>query len=88
MMFTDRYIKVPVKVYCLETKELTGKEGELIDTWEKINPFEIQSYRPNPDEENETIVSVRTRDSFSVYLSPQAFEKLLNDHAARLNTSI
>ena len=81
MAFTDRFIKVPVKVYDTKTKELTGEEGELTHSWEKINPFEIQSYRPNVEDEKEIIVSVRNRDPFTVYLSVEAFEKLLNDHA-------
>jgi hypothetical protein len=80
MVFTDRFIKVPIKVYNTRVKELTGDEGELTDSWEKINPFEIQSYRPDIDNENELIVTVKNRDPFTVYLSVEEFEKLLNNH--------
>lgn len=79
-MFTDRFIKVPITVYNREVKELTGNEGELMESWEKINPFEIQAYRPDIDNENETIVTIKNREPFSVYLSVEAFEKLLNNH--------
>lgn len=51
MNFTDRFIKLPIKEYNTEVKELTGNEGELIENWEKINPFDIQSYRPDIDSE-------------------------------------
>lgn len=76
MPFTDRFIKV----YNTRLKEITGEEGELTKSWEKINPFEIQSYRPDIEEPDELIVTVKGRDAFTVYLSVEAFEKLLNNH--------
>lgn len=42
-MFTDRFIKVPIKQYNLAQKELTGNE-DLYDTWIKINPMKIIEY--------------------------------------------
>jgi hypothetical protein len=77
-MFTDRFITLPIKVYNTKVKELTGEEGELTDSWEKVNPFEIQTYRPDVDSETSVIVTVKNRDPFSVYLSVKDFEHLLN----------
>ena len=85
MAFTDRFIKVPIKVFSVTQKELTGKEV-CTDVWFKFNPFEIQSYRPctNDDyaEDGEAIVLVlKTGDTTVVYLTPDEFETLLNDSA-------
>jgi hypothetical protein len=77
-MFTDRFITLPIKVYNTKVKELTGEEGELTDSWEKVNPFEIQTYRPDVDSEASVIVTVKNREPFSVYLSVKDFEHLLN----------
>jgi hypothetical protein len=79
-VFTDRFIKLPIKEYNTEVKELTGKEGELIENWEKINPFDIQSYRPDIDSEESFYLAMRGRDTFAVYMRIEEFEKLLNKH--------
>lgn len=83
MAFTDRFIKVPIKVFSTREKELTGKENAC-DTWMKIYPFEIASYRPcfaeeYVDDADATIVVLKSGDSTTVYLTPDEFEKLLND---------
>lgn len=82
MSFTDRYIKLPIQIYDRKHAEITGQEvGE--DSWMKVNPMEIASYRPTYDKddiEKKEIVSITTKqgDSTNVYLSPEEFEELLN----------
>jgi hypothetical protein len=82
-MFTDRFIKVPVKIFDVARKELTGKE-ELFDSFEKINPFEIATYRPAYGSEDEegvmqwVNITFKNGDRTLVYLSMEEFEKLLN----------
>lgn len=77
-MFTDRFIKIPVKEYNIQTKELTGNEGELRDNWEKINPFDIQSYRPDVDDDDSFYLTMKNREPFAVYMPIAEFEKMLN----------
>lgn len=82
-MFTDRFIQLPIKVYDREAKELTGK-AEYEDSWMKINPFEISSWKPAEDNENNdvacTYVSMKNGDGFYVYYTTEQFEELLNSH--------
>lgn len=81
MSFTDRFIKLPVRIYDKKAKDLTGVE-DLEDSWEKINPFEISNYRPaypSEDEElNCTNVMLKNGEAILTYLSVPEFEKLLN----------
>lgn len=80
IVFTNRFIKVPIKEYNQEVKELTGNDGELIDSWEKINPFDIQSYRPDIDSPDSIYLTLRNRDTFIVYMTMDEFETLLNNY--------
>lgn len=75
-MFTDKYIKLPIKIYEKSLKELTGKE-ELVDSWIKINPFDISTYRPS--EEGQTLIEFRNGTETLVYLSTEQFESKLNN---------
>jgi hypothetical protein len=77
-VFTDRFIRVPIKEYSVKTKELTGDEGELIDNWEKINPFEIQAYRPYVDNPGAFFLKLKGQDTFTVYMPIKEFEAMLN----------
>lgn len=81
-MFTDRFIKVPTKEYNTKHKELTGQEI-LEDSFEKINPLDISSYRPaSTDEEPDMIyvsISLKNGKSMIVYLSIEEFEDLMNN---------
>jgi len=43
-MFTDRFIKFPIKIFNREQKDLIGKE-DLEWSYEYILPMEISSYR-------------------------------------------
>lgn len=80
-MFTDRFIKIPIKVYNVKEKELTNNEN-CYDSYEQINPFEISSYRPSFDSdytEKECVsISFKNGSQTLAYLSVKEFEKLLN----------
>jgi hypothetical protein len=81
MRFTDRFIQVPIKVYSVREKNLTGKEI-CNDSFEKLNPLQIESYRPTFDEDYEgdcVYVSYKSGNpGLTVYLSIDEFETLLN----------
>lgn len=78
MNFTDKYMRLPIKVFDQKSKDLTGKE-ELADSVIRINPMNIESYRPSMDDENAVVVITKSGDNFAVYLSLEVFEKELND---------
>lgn len=82
MSFTDRYIKVPIQVFNLKEKELTGNENG-VDSWMKFLPFELSNYKPSYDdgEPDVEITHITLKNGYSclVYISPEEFEKLLND---------
>jgi hypothetical protein len=79
-MFTQRFVKLPIKLYDVDHKELTGAEITK-DTYQCINPFEISAYRPS--DENEGIcthVTFKNGEHMLIYLHISDFEKTLNDH--------
>lgn len=81
MAFTDRFIEFPIKVFNKKEQELTGR-AENTDSWMKVNPFEIASYRGsfaegNPDEEL-VVIQLKSGDETMVYLSKGEFEQKLN----------
>jgi len=83
MKFTDRFIKLHIKVFDTSIKELTGK-CTYEDAWMKIIPEEISQYKPSEDEDNDNLecVSIRMKngDSFYAYMSVEKFERTLNNH--------
>lgn len=85
-MFTDRFIKLPIKLIDKKHEELTGKSGELEDSYTKILPSDIAQYRPIKDHDNENEgkpyvhINCKSGDRFFVYASIEDFEKLLNNH--------
>ncbi len=84
MAFTDRFIKVPIGVYDVETKNLTGKE-DTVDSWMKFLPFEIATYRPtysvdDPETEYVNLV-LKCGDVSVVHLTVKEFEDLINLHS-------
>jgi len=84
MSFTDRFIELPIKVYDISDSELTGKT-EYEESFMKVNPMEISHYKPtyDGDEDREikyVFVTLKNGDGFFVYLSIDAFERLLNAH--------
>ena len=78
-MFTDRFIKVPIKLYNREQQETFGTSIE-IDSYEMISPFFIASYRPSTDPEGYVHVSFKDGTGLMVYLSVTEFENRLNNH--------
>jgi hypothetical protein len=80
-MFTDRFIKVPIRTYSQRQAELTGKP-EYEETWEAVVPFEISTYYPSKDpdvgEGEYTQICLKSGKDFMAYISPDKFEKLLN----------
>lgn len=82
MRFTDRFIKLPIKVYGVALKELTGKM-ECEDSWLKILPDEIAEYKPSIDDETgiECVhIKMKNGDQCYVYLRYTEFELVLNNH--------
>ena len=79
-MFTDRFVKLPIKIYDMEHKELTGMEI-IKDTYEMVNPFEIMSYRRS-DENNGNCVTItfKNGEHMLIYLSIKDFEARMNEH--------
>lgn len=84
-MFTDRFIRVPIKLLDKKQEELTGKT-ELEDSYSKILPSDLAQYRPVVDHENENEgnpfihIGLKSGDRFFVYMSIKEFETLLNNH--------
>lgn len=85
--FTDRFIRVPIKVYDTKEYELTGKP-DYVDNYMKLLPFEICEYKPMIDEDNEDVecvsVKMKNGDSFYVYMTIKEFEKALNEHQSNI----
>lgn len=80
-MFTDRFIKFPIKLYNKETKELTGVY-DTRDTYRMVNPLDISIYGPHIDEEGFECVNMWTKggDSINIYLRIDEFEQVINKH--------
>lgn len=81
MAFTDRFVKLPIKIYSESQKELTGK-ATYEDNYTNVLPLEICSYRPQVDDENGvdecTHVSLKNGESFNVYMTIAEFEAYIN----------
>lgn len=89
--FTDRYIKVPVILYDTEEENIIGKkdyECNQLEAVARINPFEIEYYRPGIsgdsdfEEKNMIVTSVffKSGESLLVFMHIDEFEDLLNSH--------
>ena len=81
MPFTDRFIKLPAKLYSEYIKDLTDKE-QCEDCTISLLPFEIYEYHEMEDD-NEVpgvLIYLRSGESFMIYLSLADFEKALNNH--------
>ena len=83
MSFTDRFIEVPIHAYSVKEERLTGKAKDF-ESWLKFLPFELSNYKPSVDEDEPDIeiTHIVLKNSYSclVYLSPEEFERLLNQH--------
>ena len=83
MAFTDRFLKVPIIIYDIEIKELTGDE-QTEESWMKFLPLDLATYRPTysndaPEVEHVSIM-LKCGDTAVVLLSITEFENLLNLH--------
>lgn len=85
MDFTDRFLKLPIKVYSEREKEVMGK-CQFYDSWIKIWIHDIVSYKPSTDPELDNVdcvhVRLRDHDAFNVYMEIDEFENALNAQAA------
>ena len=79
-MFTDRFIKVPIRVYDKSHHDMTGKYGDMREAWTRINPMEIMEYREGFNKEEEVYVNLvfKNGTDFNCYMTMEAFETLLN----------
>jgi len=79
-MFTDRFIKVPIQIYNIANAELIGTK-EYFSNWEKFNPMDLSSYFPSEaDGEEGTQICLKSGHTFWTSLTPEQFEKLLNNY--------
>lgn len=78
-MFSDRFVRLPIRVYNRDEQDLTGESME-IDTYEMINPFTIGSYRPTTEPEGATTLTFKDGTSMMVYMSIDEFESYMNNH--------
>lgn len=83
MKFTERFLQLPIQVYDKKMKELSGKE-ECYDSVLRVNPLEIQSYRPSFDEDDQerkeiVFITLKGGDGYLIYLSMEEFEKRVNN---------
>jgi len=83
MAFTDRYIKLPVKIVDRKMQEMIG-DTESEDSFIMINPFEILKYRPSWDNDDKdqseiTCMTDKNGDTTLIYLTIAEFEKVLNE---------
>lgn len=76
-MFTQRFLKMPIRLHNQEMESLTGMSEEF-ETYEMVNPFDIMSYRPSKDPDGFTYVTFKNNTGMVVYMSIKDFEKLLN----------
>ena len=83
MAFTDRFLKIPIKIFDRKEAEITNNPV-YEDSWMKINPFEISDYKLTFDKENDnqecTYLSMKNGSGMYVYLTIEEFENLLNEH--------
>lgn len=85
MKYTDRFMTVPISIFDNEAMRLTGKE-DLTDSFTKILPGQIESYRPSyaagGDISNmdSTFVRFKSGDEFLVRMPLEEFEQALCFH--------
>ena len=81
MIFTDKFITIPIKLSCEKDVDLTGKT-ETKDSFRRIDPMQIETYGPGMDTEHPdepcTMIDFKSGDSIAAYLSFEAFEAKLN----------
>lgn len=78
-MFSDKFVRLPIRVHNRDQNELMGTDLE-IDTYEMVNPFTISSYRPSIDPSDMTYVSFKDGSGMMVYMNIKEFEHLMDNH--------
>ena len=79
-MFTDRFIKLPIKVFDREEVEVYGKEPIYEESWMKVLPLEICQYKPTVDYDGTEClyITLKNGEGLFVFLTSEQFEELLN----------
>lgn len=88
--FTDRYLKLPIRLYDYEQEKM-GKdvdECDQKDVFVYINPFEIGSFCPHfttaqgfdNGEPECTMVELKSGKEFQCYITVPKLIELLNNH--------
>jgi hypothetical protein len=81
-MFTQRFIKLPIKIYDKDHFDLTGDEVTQ-DTYQMCHPFSIIYYRPSTENDGKaTHIGFRDGSTILVYLSIKEVERLFNEHTS------
>lgn len=83
-MYTDKFIKLPIRIYNHRQAELSGDEdGSAFETFTKINPMEIIMYHPSFDKNSEpeaaTTVTIKGGDFYIILIPIDEFEKKINN---------
>lgn len=81
-MFTQRFIKLPIKIYDKDHFELTGEEVTQ-DSYQMCHPFSISYYRPSTENDGKaTHIGFKDGSTILTYMSIKEFEKILNEHSS------
>lgn len=83
MVFTDRFIKLPIEIVNKKEAAVVGNEnanGEPAIM--ALNPFEIAAYREDhgteEDPKNRTVIELKSGEEWTVNISFKEFENRLN----------
>lgn len=90
-MWTERFIKIPIRVFDSKEKDMTGKEDfecDWVGTFKSILPNRIESYEPampssegfGRDKQIATSITMQSGESFMGFINIEEFEKLINKH--------
>lgn len=82
MPLTDRFIKLPTKIYNEEEHNLTGNK-RTEETIIHINPLDISVYFDAFTKDGERYLQIETKGGgiYSVDVTLDEFEKILNAHS-------
>ncbi len=80
-MFTRRFIKLPIRVYDTDLKEITGEEL-CKPTYTMVNPFCISRYRPSDENDGVcTHITFKDGDCLLTDIHINDLERMLNEYA-------
>lgn len=78
-MFSNKFIRLPIRVHNPVEEELMGDENE-VETYEMVNPFTISSYRPSIVPDGMTHISFKDGSGMIVYMGVKDFETYMDKH--------